>query len=118
MVSVRPEKVALRTRECRRMFAHRRRRQTVRQRSAAPPKCRCEILGSVTRPRCRIDLKRMPSRRGSPPLSKPRSLTSGTVIAFREFEVAIIKATECASMIDPYDGGLDGEREHAALNSL
>ena len=36
-------------------------------------------------------------------------------IAFREFEVAIIKATECASMIDPYDGGLDGEREHAAL---
>lgn len=36
-------------------------------------------------------------------------------IAFREFEVAIIKATECASMIDPYDGGRDGEREHAAL---
>ena len=30
-------------------------------------------------------------------------------IAFREFEVAIIKATECASMIDPYDGGLDGD---------
>ena len=36
-------------------------------------------------------------------------------IAFREFEVAIIKATECASMIDPYDGSLEGEREHAAL---
>ena len=33
--------------------------------------------------------------------------------AFREFEVAIIKATECASMIDPYDGGLEGEREQA-----
>lgn len=36
-------------------------------------------------------------------------------VAFREFEVAIINATECASMIDPYDGGLEGEREHAAL---
>ena len=36
-------------------------------------------------------------------------------IAFREFEVAIIKATECASMIDCYDGGLEAEREHAAL---
>ena len=36
-------------------------------------------------------------------------------IAFREFEVAIIKATECASMIDCYDGGVEAEREHAAL---
>ena len=36
-------------------------------------------------------------------------------IAFRDFEVAIISATECASMIDPYDGSLEGEREHAAL---
>ena len=36
-------------------------------------------------------------------------------MAFREFEVAIINATECASMIDPYAGGLEGEREHAAL---
>ena len=36
-------------------------------------------------------------------------------VAFREFEVAIINATECASMIDPYDGGIESEREHAAL---
>jgi hypothetical protein len=36
-------------------------------------------------------------------------------VAFREFEAAIINATECASMIDPYDGGLEGEGEHAAL---
>jgi hypothetical protein len=36
-------------------------------------------------------------------------------IAFREFEAAIYNATECATMINPYDGGLESEREHAAL---
>ncbi len=36
-------------------------------------------------------------------------------IEFREFEVSVINPTQCASMIDAYDGGLEGVREHAAL---
>jgi hypothetical protein len=36
-------------------------------------------------------------------------------IAFQEFEGAIHNATMCAGMINLYDGGPEGDREHAAL---